>query len=86
MTREQIEKRFTYHPPQGDQAQKYQEIRDTAKSFALRLRELCIDNREFATALTKLDEVVFFANASIARDDYSAIARSSVGESPESST
>lgn len=68
MRREEIEHRFTYHAPSQEQAAKYQEIRDTAKSVALRLNELCPDGRELSTALTKLDEVVFFANAAIARE------------------
>lgn len=67
MTREEIERRFTYHAPDEEQRENYQEIRDRAKALALRLREICPNGREFATALTKLEEVVFFANAAIAR-------------------
>lgn len=63
-----IEHRFTYHPPTPEQAEKYQEIRDEAKRFALRLNALCPDSCELATALTHLDGVVFFANAAIARE------------------
>lgn len=64
-----IQNRFSYHPPSPEQPAKYQEIRDTAKEFALKLAELCPQSRELSTALTKLDEVVFWANASIARNE-----------------
>lgn len=68
--KQQIENRFTYHPPHGTQAKRYGEIREKAKEFALFLEERCpAQTREFATALTKLDEVVFFSNASIARNE-----------------
>ena len=60
-------KRFTYHPPREGQHLTYEQIRDTAKSFAFLLCGLCPNSRERSLALTKLEEVVFWANASIAR-------------------
>lgn len=65
----EIENRFTYHPPKPGQAEKYVAIRDKAKELAIILSESCPESRELSTALTKLDEVVFFANASIAREE-----------------
>lgn len=62
-----IEKNFKYHPPMDGQPQMYGAIRDTAKSFALMLNEYCPDSREKSLALTKLEECVMWANASIAR-------------------
>lgn len=62
-----IIKRFTYHPPKEGQPLTYEQIRDTAKSFAMLLAGLCPESRERSLALTKLEEVVFWANASIAR-------------------
>jgi hypothetical protein len=64
-----LDNRFKYHAPKGDQAQRYTEIRGQALAFALILAETCPESRELSTALTKLDEVVFFANASIARNE-----------------
>jgi hypothetical protein len=64
---EELENRFTYHAPHGDQAERYVQIRDQAKSLARSLATLCPESRELSLALTKLDEVVFWANASIAR-------------------
>jgi hypothetical protein len=61
--------RFTYHPPHGDQAARYGAIRGKAQDFAFYLSSQCPESRELSTALTKLDEVVFFANAAIARNE-----------------
>ena len=65
----ELEHRFTYHVPRTDQVPKYGMIRDTGLDVAQLLVELCPDNRELALALTKLDEVVFWANAAIARGE-----------------
>ena len=48
---------------------KYQELRDRAKALADLLDELCPDSREKSLAFTKLEECVFWANASIARKE-----------------
>jgi hypothetical protein len=62
-----IEHNFTYHPPKEGQPQKYIEIREKAKELALLLNDACPDGREKALAMTKLEESVFWANASVAR-------------------
>lgn len=64
-----IEKRFTYHPPRGDQAERYEEIRLLAKGLAYHIVERCPDSRERSLALTKLEEAVMWANAAIARNE-----------------
>lgn len=66
---QRIERDFTYHAPKGDQAGRYQKIREAAKSLALLMVELCPDHRERSLALTKLEEAVMWANAAIARQD-----------------
>lgn len=63
-----IANRFTYHPPTQAQVEKYQRIRDAARVYAELLADECPRSRELSTALTHLDTVVFFANASIARN------------------
>jgi hypothetical protein len=65
----ELMKRFTYHPPKGDQPRRYVAVRELAKEMALELDSLCPDSREKALAITKLEEVVFWANASIARNE-----------------
>ena len=62
-----IEDRFTYHSPKGDQPEKYKEIRDRAKELAYLLNSVVPQGREKALAMTKLEECVFWSNAGIAR-------------------
>lgn len=66
---EQIENAFTYHAPKGDQAERYGVIREHAKQYAQFLLDTCPESRELSVAITKLDEVVFWANASIVRNE-----------------
>ena len=63
---EQIEKAFTYHRPHGTQPHRYTLLRDAAKAFALLVDEFCPNSREKSLAITKLQECVMWANASIA--------------------
>lgn len=67
MKQEDIENRFTYHPPKERQPEMYVHIREMAKTYAHELNELCPEGREKELAMTHLEEVVFWANASIAR-------------------
>jgi hypothetical protein len=65
---DEIETRFTFHPPKGDeQIDKYQTIRRQAKEYAELISKMCPDSREKSLALTKLEECVMWANAAIAR-------------------
>lgn len=59
---------FTYHPPKPGQPEKYAAIREKAHDLAELIQESCPESREASLALTKLDEVVMWANASIARN------------------
>ena len=67
-TNPDIEKRFTYHSPKGRE-HRFQTLRDNAKSLAYEIKKQCPDSRERSLALTKLEEVIMWANASIARED-----------------
>ena len=69
VTVEDIENRFTYHAPKGDQADRYETVRAKAKELAHFINEVTPTSREQSLALTKLDEVVFWANAAIARNE-----------------
>lgn len=62
-------KAFTYHPPIGDQVERYQVVRSTASEFARLLNGLCPASRELSLAQTKLEEAVMWANAAIARNE-----------------
>jgi hypothetical protein len=67
--RDEIENRFTHHPPFGNQAERYVEIRELGKKFALRLEELCPYSRELRVAINHIDDAVKEANAAIARHE-----------------
>lgn len=64
-----IENNFTYHAPEEDQIARYTEIRQNAKLTAELFDKLCPDSREKSLAMTKLEEAVMWANASIARNE-----------------
>lgn len=57
---------FTYHPPKGDQAERYQRIRDAAKEFAAVIYELTPTCPDQTAAVRKVREAVMTANAAIA--------------------
>lgn len=65
----EIEKRFAYHPPKPGQPEKYTAIRAKAKELALLIEDECPESREKSLSMTKLEEAVMWANASIARGD-----------------
>lgn len=69
MNANDIVTRFTYHPPKNDQPEKYEEIRRAARSLASLLITLTPESREQSLAITHLEEAVFWANASIARNE-----------------
>lgn len=69
MDERDLAKRFTYHAPKGDQPAKYEQIRAFARDFASLLNILCPESREKSLAVTKLEEVVMWANAGIARNE-----------------
>lgn len=64
-----LEVRFTYHPPKGDQAARYQEMRGRAELMAEAIMQMTPISREQSLALTKLEECVMWANAAIARNE-----------------
>lgn len=65
---EQIDNNFKYHSPKDGQPETYQQIRAKAKELAEMINNSCPDSREKSLAITKLEETVMWANASIARN------------------
>lgn len=63
----ELQCRFTYHSPKGDQPKRYVEIRDKAHEFAMAILNRTPESREQSLALTALEEAVMWANAAIAR-------------------
>lgn len=67
--RTRIDRKFSYHPPKNDQPERYEYLRLQAKDLSLLIEKECPDSEEKETALQKLEECVFWANASIARNE-----------------
>ncbi len=66
---EDLQNRFTYHKPIASQPQRYEEIRAKAMELAVFMLQRCPESREFSLALTNLEQAIFWANASIARNE-----------------
>lgn len=65
----QIENNFSYHAPKEGQTEMYTLIRNSAKLLAMQIDATCPNSREKALAMTNLEQAVFWANASIARNE-----------------
>jgi hypothetical protein len=63
----ELEKRFTYHAPKGNQPERYERLRGQALEFAKKIDELCPESREKSLAFTALEEAIMWGNAAIAR-------------------
>lgn len=64
--RDLLRKNFTYHPPKGDQAERYSDIRAMAHELATLLLKSCPESKELDMSIECLRECVMWANASIA--------------------
>ncbi len=60
---------FTYHPPQGDQLERYKKIRDAAHRFAMVVFEHSGESRERSIAIASIREATMWANAGIAMEE-----------------
>jgi hypothetical protein len=65
---DKIEKAFTYIPIKPGHPEDYKALRDKAKELAYEFERLCPESREKSLAVTKLEEAIMWANASIARN------------------
>lgn len=68
MSNQTIENNFTYHALSQDKIDVTNCIRLNAKDLALSIDEVCPNSREKSLAMTKLEEAVMWANASVARN------------------
>lgn len=67
--KETREKNFVYHPPKGDQTDRYASLRLCGNNLARALNESCPPSRELSLAMTNLEQAIFWANAAIARNE-----------------
>ena len=69
LTEEEIKElnnRFTYHPPKGDQAERYTAIRDKAKELATLIMQACPTSQQRSLALSQIQFASMAANQAIA--------------------
>lgn len=66
----QIEAAFTYHAPTPEKQEYYITLRNQAKELAYTMDKICPNSREKSLAFTKLEEVIMWANAAIARNPF----------------
>jgi len=59
---------FSYHKPDGLAIISHSDVREACLNLALNLEQILPDGREKAIVHTKIEEVMFWANAAIARE------------------
>lgn len=64
-----LDKDFAYHRPRVAQSERYERLRTWARDLAWKIINNCPDSQERSLAITKLEEAMFWANASIARNE-----------------
>lgn len=65
-----IENRFAFHPAStAEKSGAHTSVRRACAELAAKLNASLPDGREKATAMTKLEEVMFWGNAALARMD-----------------
>lgn len=64
----ELKNRFTHHTVNGDQNTTMESVRARVLDLAEDLNMFLPDGREKSSAFTKLEEVMFWANAAIARE------------------
>jgi len=67
MEQNEIDIRFTYHAPKGDQVDRYGKLRAMARQFTEMVNEICPESREKSLAFTNIEQAIMWANAAIAR-------------------
>lgn len=62
---------FTYHPPRGDQAERFERLRTAAREYARLIQSLTPSSPEQTLAIRKVHEASMQANAAIAVNERS---------------
>jgi len=67
VTTQELDIRFSYHKPIGNQAARHERVKSLCRSLAKELCDITPESREQSCMLTNLDQVMFYASAAIAR-------------------
>ena len=70
MTHLNLEGLFTYHPPVGDQAARYEKLRAAAKAYAEQIVALTPGSPEQTLAVRAVQQASMMANAAIAINEH----------------
>lgn len=68
-TADQLANRYSFHPPVGNQGDRYEGVRSACLVLAKRVVDVTPASTEQDVALICLDAVMMFANAAIARNE-----------------
>jgi len=60
---------FKYHPPVGNQAKRYEALREKALELATLIYLTSPENREQSLAITNIEQAVMWVNAAISRGE-----------------
>jgi hypothetical protein len=69
LTRADLDNRFRFHPATPTTGPKHDLVRELCLDLARQLVEEIPAGREQALAITRLEEVMFWSNAAVARTD-----------------
>jgi len=69
MRQTDIDNNFIYHASSPRQVKIYENLRNNGKELVEYINSICPDGREKSVAITKIEEAIMWANASIARED-----------------
>lgn len=67
---EEITEIFTYHRPFGNQAERYEALRECGRVLAMLIQRACPESREKSLAITSIQQSIMWANASIACHEF----------------
>lgn len=79
-----IKNRFGGHTLKGNQADRWAELREKTEDLALRILSLTPTSREQSLAITRLEEVLFWATEAIARRERGHASDCAVHNAPAS--
>lgn len=66
---EKLRKSFSYHPPKGDQTERFVKLREKALELAEMVVQTCPHSREASMSLRRIEESVMWATSAISQHE-----------------